>query len=168
MAQKLSQGEKKRVSLLLTLIHNPKILVLDEPFANIDPTISESIWNVLSKNRTILYTSHDWEHVQKHSNKIFFLYKGQQLEESKSPDEIINSLPSNQMIMLSYSTEILSKLHQLKCIYFKENNTIHVFEEKEKGILKEISQWTNNFSVRNSNLKDGYHYYIFNHSKTNL
>ena len=46
----LSQGEKKKIGLLLAVMNNPKILILDEPFSNLDPTIIDVIWKVLTKN----------------------------------------------------------------------------------------------------------------------
>lgn len=45
----LSLGEKKRVSILLSIMHNPDLLIMDEPFANVDPTIIDQIWKVLKR-----------------------------------------------------------------------------------------------------------------------
>lgn len=79
--QDLSAGQKTRVIIAKALINHPKLLLLDEPTASLDPDISEKIQDFFLKIRekfqtTILYTSHDMQEVSKMCDRIIFLSKG--------------------------------------------------------------------------------------------
>jgi len=64
----LSEGQKSRVSLAIALIHNPKILFLDEPTVGIDPVLRKQLWKKFSslseEGVTILVTSHVMEEAE--------------------------------------------------------------------------------------------------------
>ena len=64
--QQLSGGQKRRIDIARALIHQPKILILDEPTTGLDPQTRKRIWNVLSTLRqkqkmTIFLTTHYME-----------------------------------------------------------------------------------------------------------
>ncbi len=64
--EKLSGGQKRRVDVARALIHNPKILILDEPTTGLDPEASKLLWNVVtnlrkSRNMTVFLTTHYME-----------------------------------------------------------------------------------------------------------
>lgn len=86
LTSKLSLGEKKRVGLAIALIGDPKLLILDEPFANLDPTIIDTVWEIIKENsRTIFITTHDWDDLHQHASKVIFLHKGEKLGFSIDP-----------------------------------------------------------------------------------
>jgi len=62
IAGKLSGGMQRRLDIACSLIHDPKILILDEPTADLDPVLSNKIWNILrlinQKGTTIVVASH--------------------------------------------------------------------------------------------------------------
>ncbi|WP_027399445.1 ABC transporter ATP-binding protein [Anaerovorax odorimutans] len=64
-----SGGMKRRLSLAMSIIHNPKVLILDEPTVGIDPLLRKSIWNELYKMTsagvTILVTTHVMDEAEK-------------------------------------------------------------------------------------------------------
>ncbi len=75
----LSKGNQKKVGLAASLIGDPEILILDEPFANLDPTSQirlKKIITELSNDKTILISSHDLNHVTEVCNRIVVLEKG--------------------------------------------------------------------------------------------
>ena len=77
----LSKGNQKKAGIVATLIGNPEVIILDEPFANLDPTTQirlKQIIKELTKNRdvTILISSHDLMHVTEVSERIVVLEKG--------------------------------------------------------------------------------------------
>lgn len=64
--EKLSGGQKRRVDMARALIHNPKILILDEPTTGLDPEARKLLWNVVtnlrkSRNMTVFLTTHYME-----------------------------------------------------------------------------------------------------------
>ncbi len=75
-----SAGMKKKVSLAAALIHDPKILVLDEPFEGIDAVssrqIKDNLFHMVEKGRTIILTSHVLDLVEKICNEIAVINKG--------------------------------------------------------------------------------------------
>lgn len=63
---KLSGGQKRKIDIARALIHNPKLLILDEPTTGLDPKTRQTIWNVIEKFRkerglTVLLTTHYME-----------------------------------------------------------------------------------------------------------
>lgn len=82
--KKFSGGMKRRLNLAAAIMHEPKILILDEPTVGIDPQsrnhIFEFIKNVnREKNTTILYTSHYMEEVEYLCNNIFIIDEGKEI-----------------------------------------------------------------------------------------
>lgn len=61
MAKDLSGGQKRKLSIIIALIGDPKILILDEPTSGMDPTSRRTIWSLLQnikQDRVILLTTH--------------------------------------------------------------------------------------------------------------
>lgn len=78
----LSKGNSKKVGIVAALIGNPEVIILDEPFANLDPTTQirlKKIIKSLAENPevTILVSSHDLQHTVEVSNRIVALQKGE-------------------------------------------------------------------------------------------
>lgn len=77
----LSKGNSKKVGIIGALIGNPEVIILDEPFANLDPTTQirlKRILKTLAENPevTILVSSHDLQHTVEVSNRIVAMEKG--------------------------------------------------------------------------------------------
>lgn len=80
-AVELSGGQKKRLNIILSILHKPKILVLDEPFAGLDFYNRRILWNFIqelkSKEKTtILLTTHLLDEAEKYCNRILVLKDG--------------------------------------------------------------------------------------------
>ena len=78
----LSKGNQKKVGIIATLIGNPKVVILDEPFANLDPTTVSRLKKIikeLSENPdiTVLVSSHDLQHTVEVCDRIVALNKGE-------------------------------------------------------------------------------------------
>lgn len=77
----LSKGNQKKVGIIGTFIGNPKVIILDEPFANLDPTTQIRLKKILkniaaSKQTTLLVSSHDLNHTFEISDRIVCFEKG--------------------------------------------------------------------------------------------
>lgn len=78
----LSKGNQKKVGIIAALIGNPEVIILDEPFANLDPTtqirLKQIIKNLAGQQGvTVLVSSHDLMHVTEVSERIVVLEKGE-------------------------------------------------------------------------------------------
>jgi ABC-2 type transport system ATP-binding protein len=95
----LSGGMKHRVSLACTLIHEPKVLFLDEPTVGVDPELRVSFWDYFNRLKengiTILITTHYMDEA-KHCDRIGFMKSGRLIAEGE-PDEILKTSDTNSL-----------------------------------------------------------------------
>ncbi|MEL1246004.1 ABC transporter ATP-binding protein [Flavobacterium sp. DGU11] len=93
----LSKGNQKKVGIIATLIGNPEVIVLDEPFANLDPTTQFRLKKIIKeladdKNVTVLVSSHDLMHTTEVSTRIVALDKGRIVKDIQTSDETLKEL----------------------------------------------------------------------------
>jgi ABC-type multidrug transport system ATPase subunit len=87
-----SGGQKRRISLAAAMIHNPKLLILDEPTVGLDPILRVKIWDLLKKstkdhNMSIIITSHYIEEAR-NADRCGLMRNGSLLEED-DPENIL-------------------------------------------------------------------------------
>ena len=95
----LSKGNQKKVGIVATLIGDPEVVVLDEPFANLDPTtqirLKKIIKNLSQKvGVTVLVSSHDLQDVTEVSDRIVLLEKGLVIKDIKKTKKTLKDLES--------------------------------------------------------------------------
>ena len=93
----LSKGNQKKVGIVASFIGKPEIIVLDEPFANLDPTTQirlKSIVRDLASNQdiTVLISSHDLMHVTEVCERIVVLEKGDIVKDITTSEETLKEL----------------------------------------------------------------------------
>ena len=93
----LSKGNQKKAGIVAALIGNPEVIILDEPFANLDPTTQIKLKKLLKdltqkSNATILVSSHDLGHVTEVCERIVVLEKGDIVKDIKTSDETLKEL----------------------------------------------------------------------------
>ena len=80
LVKTFSGGMRRRLSLAISLIGNPKLVVLDEPTTGMDAKIRQQTWKIIlslrNPHRTMLITSHNMEESECLSDKIFIMSKG--------------------------------------------------------------------------------------------
>lgn len=93
----LSKGNQKKVGIVAALIGNPKVVILDEPFANLDPTtqirLKEIVRELAEDNGvTVLISSHDLMHVTDVCKRIVVLDKGEIVRDMQTTPETLKEL----------------------------------------------------------------------------
>ena len=93
----LSKGNQKKVGIIAALIGDPKVVILDEPFANLDPTTQirlKKIIKTLSQKVgvTVLVSSHDLQDVTEVSDRIVLLEKGLVIKDIKKTKKTLQDL----------------------------------------------------------------------------
>lgn len=95
--RELSKGNKQKVGIVAAFIGHPEIVILDEPFANLDPTSQFRLKNILAKFKdqhqiTILISSHDLNHVTEVCNRIVVLDKGKIVYDIETNENTLQKL----------------------------------------------------------------------------
>jgi len=93
----LSKGNMKKVGIIATLIGNPEVVILDEPFANLDPTTVNRLKKIIKElaedpNRTVLVSSHDLVHTVEVCNRIVALHLGEVVKDIQTSPETLKEL----------------------------------------------------------------------------
>ena len=93
----LSKGNQKKVGIVASLIGNPEVIVLDEPFANLDPTTQIRLKAIIknlaeTKGVTVLISSHDLMHVTDVCERIVVLEKGEIIKDIATSDATLKEL----------------------------------------------------------------------------
>lgn len=93
----LSKGNAKKAGIIGALIGNPEVVILDEPFANLDPTTQIRLKAIIKnlaedKNTTVLVSSHDLQHTVEVSDRIVVLEKGNIVKDLIPSTETLNEL----------------------------------------------------------------------------
>lgn len=87
LISELSGGQRRKVSLLLSLIGNPKLLILDEPTTGMDLESIDNFWRVLkTMNGSTLVVTHDFNQIDNHFDRIIILDKGKIVSDSSVED----------------------------------------------------------------------------------
>ena len=95
----LSKGNQKKAGIVAAMMGNPQVVILDEPFANLDPTTQirlKAIIKTLTENKevTVLVSSHDLSHVTEVCERIVVLDKGKLVKDIKTSRETLQELES--------------------------------------------------------------------------
>lgn len=111
----LSGGQKRRVDIARAIIHNPKILILDEPTTGLDPGTRKKIWTILNSlrnnnNLTIFLTTHYMEEAAD-SDYIVILDKGSIVAEG-TPLELKNKYAHDMIIIYNTNEEKIKMLNK--------------------------------------------------------
>lgn len=96
----LSKGNQKKAGIVAALIGNPEVIILDEPFANLDPTTQIRLKKMLkelvdNKDVTVLISSHDLGHVTEVCERIVVLDKGNVIKDLKTSEATLKELEAH-------------------------------------------------------------------------
>ena len=98
--EKLSTGQKQKVNIARTIIHEPSLLILDEATTGLDVVAKQSIINFIQHMRTdkrvILFSTHHMDEVRDLCDRVIILHKGRLIAQGKS-DEVAAQLGHNTL-----------------------------------------------------------------------
>jgi ABC-2 type transport system ATP-binding protein len=135
----LSHGNQQRVQLAVALVHNPGLLILDEPFAGLDPEAVESLSETLvaqaDAGKAVLFSSHQLELVERVCRRIVVLDRGRVLA-SGTMRELRQRLPAQLRIKVDGSRG-----------WTDRHSGVAVVDEDERGVLLEVEPGTDTQAV---------------------
>ena len=159
LAGKLSGGQKRLFSFVLSLIGRPKILFLDEPTAAMDTSTRQHFWeivNQLKKNGvTIVYSSHYIEEVEHTADRIVVLHKGELIRDTTPYAMRGEEQEKHFTVPLTYQ-EVISTLDQVQELEIKQNALSFTTKEASQvwKVLQDQGCMIEEIEVRNRTLLD--------------
>jgi ABC-2 type transport system ATP-binding protein len=143
-----SGGMKRRINIACSLLHNPRILVLDEPTVGVDPQNRNHIFEVIERlhdeGMTIIYTTHYMEEAERFCDKIAIMDVGRiiALGTLKELREISDAKDRLTIKLVDFNNEIISRIRSaIPAIRF--DSTSKTLETDCENISNEISVITN-------------------------
>ena len=159
----LSGGMKRRIQIAKSLVHDPPILILDEPTAGVDIELRHMLWDYLKElnkaGKTILLTTHYIEEAEKLCDEIAIINNGEIIKQGQTKS-IIKEVSLNT---IEIEVDKPNKVKLSDNYDFSISDNIVKIQTKDvnkeiKKIIKEIEQSVtiNNINIINSSLEDAF------------
>lgn len=165
MAKKLSGGMKKRLSISLAVIHDPDILVLDEPEAGLDPQSRIFVRNFikgLAGDKTIILTTHNMDEADRLADRVAIIDYGKLLIVN-TPECLKNSVGEGDLLEFLIrdsqsgdKNKLINDLNDINCTARFSNDILLV---QSKRIIEKVSEVTDlikscEFSIREMTMRE--------------
>ena len=165
----LSGGMKRRMNIAMATIHNPKIIVLDEPSEGLDPQSRRLLWDYIKYQKkignTIILTTHLMDEADKLSDRIAIIDYGKLLK-LDTPENLKKSIGEGDIVEFEVDTindnieKRLESIDEIKSIVISDNKiTIRLLNSIRKlqyilRILEEENLRIKDISIRQNTLED--------------
>ena len=146
LLETLSKGNQQKVQLASTLVSDPKIVILDEPFSGLDPVNAQILKDIVNEcienQKIVIFSSHQMSYVEEFCEDIVIINKGE-VALKGNLKEIKKSYGKNQLIISANQVSnqelenLLSKSSLLQVEYSTKNGVVITMEENttKKDIL---------------------------------
>ncbi|MGF1437993.1 ABC transporter ATP-binding protein [Bacillus thuringiensis] len=128
LASELSKGNQQKIQLIAALIHNPELIILDEPFSGLDPVnagmLAEIIEEQIKKGKTIILSSHRMDQVESFCQHICILKQGKAVVEGR-----LNQIKKEygfQNLIIEDSEDIKKILQSLQISYERRLGSLYI------------------------------------------
>lgn len=154
--KELSKGQQKKFEIVMTLSHRPKIIIMDEPTANLDPLVRNEVLEMLQErieedNATVFFSTHITSDLDKIGDYLVFIYKGE-IFLADDKDSILQN-----HIIVKGNNELLQK--ETKDIFISVNKNSFGFEGLVKNKEKAYELFGEEAVYDKPNLEDILTYY---------
>lgn len=148
--RQLSGGMKRRLLIAKALVHDPEIIVLDEPTAGVDVELRNSLWDYViklnSQGKTIILTTHYLEEAETLCDRIAIMNKGE-IVKIDTKENLINSI-DKKVVSVKFADSVIGlaeKLAGTSCKIDEEENRIEI--EASKNDLNDLLKFINNLDL---------------------
>jgi ABC-2 type transport system ATP-binding protein len=140
----LSKGYKQRVGLAAALIHDPEVLILDEPTTGLDPNQIIEIREVIKKqglNKTVLFSSHILQEVEAICDRVIIINKGQLVADDKLSN-LQKGNKDNHVVVVQFKEaldkKILERLNEVSKVEELQTSTFKLHTNNSEIVRKQI------------------------------
>ena len=162
-AEKLSKGNQQKIQFMTSIIHDPELIVLDEPFSGLDPVNSEIIKNIIidlvRNGKYIIMSSHQMASIEEFCSEISILNKGKTVLQGNLK-EIKETYPANR-VEVNVNQDITTYIKALELEVENETNNNYVIkiseEEKAHKLLDNLIRdgiQVDKFEIKKPTLND--------------
>lgn len=138
--KELSKGNQQKVQFIMSILHSPKLLILDEPFSGLDPINVELFKDVIleykNEGRMIIFSSHRMDHVEYFCEKLLILVKGETVLEGKLKNIKDEYKKKNIKIIGDVKKEELLKIDGV--LKVEKAGIEYIVNIKEKNYVKNV------------------------------
>ena len=162
-AEKLSKGNQQKIQFMTAVIHNPELVVLDEPFSGLDPVNTEILKNIiidLIKNgKYVIMSAHQMATIEEFCSDILILNKGKTVLQGNLK-EIKETYPANRL-EINVKQDIRNYIKEFELEIETETNNNYIIkitdEEKAYNLLKKLVEQgikVDKFEIKRPTLND--------------
>ena len=147
--KELSKGNQQKIQFIISIIHEPKLLILDEPFSGLDPInvemFKKEILRLKKKGTMIIFSSHMMEHIEYFCDSLIILVKGNTVLEGKLTKIKKDFRKKNVKVQASLDEKEILKVKGVEGIEKNKNEyTIKLEDESYvNDLFKAISKYDN-------------------------
>ena len=153
----LSKGQQKKFEIVMAMSHHPKLIIMDEPTANLDPLVRNELLNILQErieedNATVFFSTHITSDLDKIGDYVVFIYKGE-IFLADTKDNILEN-----HIIVKGKKELLN--NETRNIFISINENAFGFEGLGNNRKKAYEMFGEEVLYDKPNLEDILTYYI--------
>ena len=145
--KELSKGNQQKVQFISAIIHEPKLLILDEPFSGLDPInvelFKEVILELKNKGTSIIFSSHRMEHVELFCEKLVVLVKGKSVINGYLTDIKRDYKKKNIVICGDIEIDGLKKIDGVKEV--NKNRDEYIVSIEDEGYVSKVFKYVSKF-----------------------
>ena len=154
-----SHGNKQKLALIQAFMHDPELLILDEPTNGLDPLIQQQFYELIlelkERGRTIFFSSHVLSEVERVCDRVAILREGKLVALHEISDLKKFRLKSIEVTFKQESDESIFRLEGVRKIEKNANAVRLLIDSNINGILRKISEYPiENISCRDASLED--------------
>ncbi len=160
LAKKLSGGLKRRLNICLALIHDPEIIILDEPEAGLDPQSRIMVRNFiksLAKEKTIILTTHNMDEADRLADRVAIIDHGKLLL-LDTPDNLKKSIGEGDILEIVLDTDDTENSEKVVVSLLKICEKVNISGPtliiKSKNLIGLVSEITNKIKEQGFKIKE--------------
>ena len=170
----LSGGMKRRVNIAAALLHEPKLVIMDEPTVGVDPQSRMDIWKIIKnlkeRGQSIIFTSHYVDEVERLSDRVIIIKKGIVVAEG-TVKQLVSKYCKNYVYILQFYSfndnfcmELKRKINVVDIDI--EGDKVKIYMDYSTNVLEYIVQTAallnltiKNIDIKKPNLEDVFFYF---------
>ena len=168
-AEKLSKGNQQKIQFMTAIIHNPELVVLDEPFSGLDPVNTEILKNIIINlvrdGKYVIMSAHQMATIEEFCSEILILNKGKTVLQGNLK-KIKETYPANR-VEVDVNQDIRNYIKECELEIENETNNKYIIkikeEEKAHTLLNKLITdgiRVNKFEIKKPTLNDIFLYFV--------